>query len=304
MSDAFINYARADQQLASRLAAALISQGLTVWWDRELVAGASFLEAIQDAMSQASCIITLWTEDSIRSEWVRAEATFAMEHDKLLPVAIGERLDIPLRFRSIQTELVRPSQVPENDWLERLGKMVRDITLRERRTPRFLNEVTRTRIGEQPPRAHSPSTESGPAESAADVTPADVGRKAFISYADEDEQIAIDLVKHLESSGCSCWISFRDVDPGEDYRLSITKAINEVIFLVLVYSQHVNTSFDIATELLLARKRGKKRFVLRTDDTEPAGPVEYELATVQWVDCRSDRLAAFDRIAQRSALLG
>jgi hypothetical protein len=64
-----------------------------------------------------------------------------------------------------------------------------------------------------------------------------------------------------------------------------------------------NTSFDVATELLLARKRRRKRFVLRTDDTEPAGPVEYELATVQWVDCRSDRQAAFERIAQRSALL-
>jgi hypothetical protein len=104
-------------------------------------------------------------------------------------------------------------------------------------------------------------------------------KKALISHANDDELLAIELVKYFETAGCACWISFRDVDPGEDYRLSITKAMNGVAFLVLVYSHHVNISFDIATELL-ARKRQRKRFVPRTDDTEPVGPVEYELATV------------------------
>jgi hypothetical protein len=128
-------------------------------------------------------------------------------------------------------------------------------------------------------------------------------KKAFVSYAEEDEEIAIDLVQHLEAGGCPCWISFRDVDPGDDYRRSITRAMDQIVFLVLVYSEHVNTSFDVATELLLARKRGRRRFVLRIDATAPDGPVEYELATVQWIDCSSNREAGFDRIARRAAML-
>ncbi len=124
-----------------------------------------------------------------------------------------------------------------------------------------------------------------------------------MSYAEEDEDTAIDLVEHLEAGGCPCWISFRDVDPGDDYRRSIIAAMDEVSFLVLVYSKYVNTSFDIATELLLARKRGRRRFVLRMDPAEADGPVEYELATVQWIDCISDRKAGFDRIVRRAAML-
>src|SRR5262249_32662319 len=112
-----------------------------------------------------------------------------------------------------------------------------------------------------------------------DLEPQRANKKAFVSYATEDEEIAVDLVKYLEDTDCPCWISFRDVDPGEDYRASIVAAIAEVRFLVLVYSAHVNTSFDIATELLLARKRNKRRFVVKVDASEPDGPVEYELAT-------------------------
>ena len=128
-------------------------------------------------------------------------------------------------------------------------------------------------------------------------------KKAFISYTDEDEDIAINLLKYLELSDCPCWISFRDVDPDDDYRVSITRAMDKISFLVLIYSESVNTSFDIATELILARKRLKRRFVLKTDSSEPAGPVEYELATVQWIDCQSNQQAAFDRIAQRAKML-
>jgi hypothetical protein len=72
----------------------------------------------------------------------------------------------------------------------------------------------------------------------------------------------------------------------------------------VLYSQHANQSFDVANELLLARKRNKRRFVLKLDATEPDGPVEYELGSVQWIDCREDRkAAAFEQIARRARLL-
>jgi len=290
MADAFINYSRTDTDIARRIAASLAVHNLSVWWDRDVPIGTSYLETIEEALRAAACIITVWSPDSVRSEWVQAEANFAISQNKLLPIAIGEDVTIPLQFRTIQTDFLRPGEIAGDAWLDRLADRVRD----------FRTEASRqSRVEEH--EAHSaPTTDAiivpvSPMPSAV--------KKAFISHADEDEEIAIELVKHLESSGCSCWIAFRDVDPGDDYRLSITKAMDQIVFLVLIYSKHVNTSFDVATELLLARKRRRKRFVLRTDDTEPRGPVEYELATVQWVDCRSDRRVAFERIAQRSTLL-
>jgi len=61
--------------------------------------------------------------------------------------------------------------------------------------------------------------------------------------------------------------------------------------------------FDIATELILARKSGRKRLVSGMEGTEPSGPVEYELATVQWIDCQRDRQGGFERVTRRAAVL-
>lgn len=298
MTDAFINYSRADRDLANRIARSLESQGISVFSDRKIQPGETFVEVIQDAIRAASCVITIWSRESVKSEWVHAEAEFAMREGKLLPIALGEDVAIPLGFRSLQNLFVGDSDLADSKWLEQLGQRVLDFIQTIARTPK---QVEPSKGLDWPPGV---VTEAGKATDRIDAEIVGAPRKrAFVSYADEDEPLAIELVKYLESSGCLCWISFRDVDPGEDYRASITKAMNEIAFLVLVYSEHVNTSFDIATELILARRRNRRRFVLRTDDTEPAGPVEYELATVQWVDCRSNREKAFERIAQRSAML-
>jgi hypothetical protein len=284
MADVFINYARKDGDFARELAEGLRSRGLTVWSDVDLEVGDLFVEAIQNAMTSAGCVLTVWSRHSVDSSWVQAEARWAMNQGKLLPVSIDD-VPIPPAFLTVQTAFLR---VSERDWLDRLAEDVRRVAGRSEGRPR----------PSEPPRWTRP-------DSARPVSGPDtvgVRKKAFVSYAEEDEEIAIELVQHLEAAGCPCWISFRDVDPGDDYRRSITKAMDEVVFLVLVYSRYVNTSFDIATELILARKRGRKRFVLRMDATEPDGPVEYELATVQWIDCMADRKAGFDRISRRAAL--
>ncbi len=291
MADVFINYVREDRDLATTIATSLASEGLSTWWDRKIPVGVDFLEAIEAAMQEAGCILTIWSPRSVDSNWVKAEAEFALEHNKLLPVAVSPDVKIPLGFRAIQTLFLNTTDPTRNDWLAGLAHDVREFVGRTLHDTATSAALKRT----------APIGSEGSVGAASGAQAAH--KRAFISYADADESIAIDLVKHLESAGCPCWIAFRDVDPGDDYRASITRAMDEIAFLVLVYSAHVNTSFDVATELLLARRRNRRRFVLRTDSTEPSGPVEYELATVQWIDCQADRQAAFERIAQRAALL-
>jgi TIR domain len=98
----FLSYAREDHRCGERLAATLSGRGLSVWWDRNIRAGRSYERVIEEALSEAQIVVVLWSRSSVESDWVRAEASYALEANKLLPLNIdGTRL--PLRFRPVQT---------------------------------------------------------------------------------------------------------------------------------------------------------------------------------------------------------
>ncbi|HXV84855.1 MAG TPA: ankyrin repeat domain-containing protein [Candidatus Binatia bacterium] len=102
MSDIFISYTREEQPVARKLADALEGEGWSVWWDPKLRAGEHFDDVIEKALNEAKCVIVMWSERSVQSRYVRDEATYALENDKLLPVAI-ENVTLPFRFRGVQT---------------------------------------------------------------------------------------------------------------------------------------------------------------------------------------------------------
>ena len=103
MSDIFISYKHEEQVMAKKLADALQKKGWTVWWDPELRTGERFNDAIERALNVAKCVIVIWSKLSVNSRYVRDEATYALDRNKLLPVAI-EKVDLPFRFEGIQTE--------------------------------------------------------------------------------------------------------------------------------------------------------------------------------------------------------
>jgi hypothetical protein len=102
VADIFISYASEDRGPAGRLAAALESCGWSVWWDRHIVAGQAFDEAIERELERAKCAVVLWSRHSIASEWVKNEAAAAAERGVLVPAQI-ERVKLPLEFRRRQT---------------------------------------------------------------------------------------------------------------------------------------------------------------------------------------------------------
>lgn len=102
MSDIFISYKREDQPVARRLADALEKEGWSVWWDPKLRAGAHYDDVIEKALRESKCVIVIWSELSVSSRYVRDEATYALEHEKLVPVAV-DNVPLPLRFRGVQT---------------------------------------------------------------------------------------------------------------------------------------------------------------------------------------------------------
>ena len=101
MADIFISYASPDRERARLLADGLEHQGWSVWWDREIQPGRAFDDAIEEALTAARCVIVLWSNASVGSDWVKAEASEAAEKRMLVPALI-DKVKIPLQFRRFQ----------------------------------------------------------------------------------------------------------------------------------------------------------------------------------------------------------
>jgi hypothetical protein len=99
--DIFISYAREDEPLAKDLERALRQHGWWLWRDDRLAIGRSFDEEIEARLTAARCVVVLWSARSVKSQWVRAEASVALDRRVLVPVFI-EEVEPPLIFRQIQ----------------------------------------------------------------------------------------------------------------------------------------------------------------------------------------------------------
>ena len=108
MADIFISYEKADRFLVERLSAHLETEGWTTWWDRNSAAGETYRDVIMAELANARAVVVLWTESSITSDWVRAEAGRARADGKLIPLKTADTkyCDIPLPFGEMHTEFV------------------------------------------------------------------------------------------------------------------------------------------------------------------------------------------------------
>ncbi len=101
MSDIFISYASEDKEKAGLLSKVLEEQGWSVWWDRKIPPGRTFDEVIEEALDAAKCVVVLWSKASVKSDWVKEEASEGNRRKILVPGVI-EDVNIPLGFRRIQ----------------------------------------------------------------------------------------------------------------------------------------------------------------------------------------------------------
>ena len=105
MTDIFLSYHNSDRATAQIFADTLEARGWSVWWDREIPLGKSYDEVIEHELTTARCAMVLWSEEAVRSRWVRTEASVAATRECLVPVMI-EEAPIPLEFRQIQTAML------------------------------------------------------------------------------------------------------------------------------------------------------------------------------------------------------
>ena len=74
MASVFLSYDRDNSARARHFASALEKAGHQVWWDLHVRGGAQFSKVIEEALKAADVVVVLWSQQSIKSAWVRDEA--------------------------------------------------------------------------------------------------------------------------------------------------------------------------------------------------------------------------------------
>lgn len=158
MAQIFLSYSNKDVARAESLARALAGHGWTVWWDRHIPPGKSFDDVIEQALDAAQCVIVLWSQASVGSNWVKSEAGEGARRGVLIPVAL-EDVKPPLEFRRIETANL-------SDWEEGKPSPEFDVLLKAVGTQ--LGEVAAAPRPAEPaplPRAAKPAADAPPGAS-------------------------------------------------------------------------------------------------------------------------------------------
>ena len=101
MSDVFISYSHKDKSVAEKFARLIESNGMTVFWDKQIPPGKTYDQFIKEQLDKSRCIVVLWSANSVVSDWVKEEASRGIVQTKLVPVLI-EPIEPPLGFGRIE----------------------------------------------------------------------------------------------------------------------------------------------------------------------------------------------------------
>jgi len=135
---AFVSYAHEDEERVDEVVSYLKARGIEVWWDDLLEPGDDWSGMLLDKIRYAACFVVLWSEASVRADFVRAEALRANEalnKGRIVPVLLDRSAvrNIPLPFNALQHVDLSEDGGQRRRELAKLGKRVGGLV---RRPPR------------------------------------------------------------------------------------------------------------------------------------------------------------------------
>ena len=102
VNDVFISYSRSDDSRIELLVERLKNENLSVFSDSDIPAGVDFGSFIREMLVNSRLVLVVWSERSIRSDWVYSEAEFARVRKRLVSCKIDECTPNP-PFNTFQT---------------------------------------------------------------------------------------------------------------------------------------------------------------------------------------------------------
>lgn len=110
-----------------------------------------------------------------------------------------------------------------------------------------------------------------------------MSREIFVSYTQNDKQIAFALVKFLEKYKANCFIAPRNIDPGIPYARALVRGMNECETAIVVCSRATNESEHVLNEIetLVSNKKTIIPFII--EEFEFAPDLKYYLGRKQFI---------------------
>src|SRR5574338_533202 len=96
----FISYSRKDSAFALALAREVRAAGVDIWIDQlDIQVGDLWDVSVENALTNASCVLVILSPFSISSNNVQDEIAFALDSNKRIIPVILEECSIPFRLR-------------------------------------------------------------------------------------------------------------------------------------------------------------------------------------------------------------
>ena len=97
MHEIFLSRSEKDSEKALKVINFLEDNKFSVFWDRKNPVGTNFDKFIAKKLAEAKCIVVLWSQNSLNSDYIRAETAIGVERDIYCPILIDE-VDPPFPY--------------------------------------------------------------------------------------------------------------------------------------------------------------------------------------------------------------
>ena len=129
--------------------------------------------------------------------------------------------------------------------------------------------------------------------------------EVFISYASQDRERIIDLVKRLDDAGVSVWIDQMSIEGATMWSQEIVAAIRNCKVLILAISENSADSENVVKEVALASEGRKRILPVYLASAEIPESMAYQLAGIQRVEFfEGDEEAGQQSVIRALAKLG
>ncbi len=102
MTDIFISYSRKDLERVKPIVKELLQKGWSVFWDLEIPLGETWRGYIKKKLDESTCVLVVWSQFSISSDWVIAEAEEAKKRGIMVPILL-DVVEPPFGFSHIHS---------------------------------------------------------------------------------------------------------------------------------------------------------------------------------------------------------